>query len=147
MAGGRQGWRVPTLGTGPARQGFQSTAVAYSPVTWWFVTWRARVLDESTGNVDTHLSAVADVMEQLDQVGGRPGIHPVAPSNVIFEFWFEAATTREAAGGARVALRQGFKAAGVGDPTPHPRSGGVAVMLMLEELPTLYQDDPRQRSH
>jgi hypothetical protein len=116
--------------------------VPLSTVGWWFVTWRARVLDESTGNVDTRLAVVADTLEQFDQIGGRPAVQALGPMSVVFEFWFEAAGAREAAGGARTALRQAFKVAGVGDPTPPPRSGGVVdVMLMLEELPTLLRDE------
>jgi hypothetical protein len=117
------------------------TAVPVSPLSWWYVAWRARVLDESTGNVENRLSSVADAMAQVAEVGRRPLVHLLSPSSVSIEFWFEAASAREAAGAARVALRQAFKAAGVGDPTPHRGSGVADVMLMLEELPTLQQDE------
>ena len=104
------------------------------------MTWRARVLDESTGNVGARLAAVAEAMDQLDQIGGRPSVHHLAPSSVSFEFWYEAATAKAVFGGARAALRQAFKAAGVGDPTPQSARHPVDVMLMLEELPALQQD-------
>lgn len=136
-ASGQQRWQAPT---GLAAQGYAARAVALSPVGWWLVSWRARVMDESTGNIEARLAAIADAMGQLDVIGGLPGVHPVGPSSVRFEFWFEAAGTREAAGGARVALRQACKAAGVGDPIP-PSGGRVDVMLMFEELPTLHRDD------
>lgn len=139
---GGPGWRGTRTGGGQrVRQGFGSTAEAFSPVSWWFVTWRARVLDESTGNLDARLAAVADALEQLDEAGGRPAIRLLAPGSVSVEFWFEAASAREAFGGARVALRRACRAAGVGDPTPLA-PGTVDVMLMLEELPSLHQDDP-----
>lgn len=139
---GGQGWRTPTgAGASPVQQAFGSTAVAFSPVSWWFVTWRARVLDESTGNVETRLSVVADILGALDQIGGLPGVHLLGPSSVTFEFWYQAASAREAFGGARAALRQAFKAAGIGDPTPLSSRHGVDVMLMLEELPALHKDD------
>jgi hypothetical protein len=130
---GAQHWGAPAGQPGPA--------IAFSLVGWWLVSWRARVLDDSAGNVDARLAAVADALGRLDIVGGLPGVHLVGQSGVVFEFWFEAAGTREAAGGARVALRQACKAAGVGDPTPLP---GVRadVMLMFEELPTLHRDEP-----
>jgi len=141
MTGGQR-WRVPTEAAAThARGGFGSTAVAYSPVSWWYVTWRARVLDESTGNVEARLTAVANALEQLDQVGGLPGIHLLASSSVSFEFWYQAASAREAFGGARAALRHAFKTAGVGDPTPLSSRSVVDLMLMLEELPTLHQDE------
>lgn len=119
--------------------------MAVSPVEWWYVTWRARVLDESTGNVQARLSMVADAMAQLDPVGDRPLVHLLAPSSVSIEFWLEAASAREAAGAARVALRQAFKRAGIGDRTPHGNRG-VDVILMLEELPGLHQQDDSARS-
>jgi hypothetical protein len=115
--------------------------VALSPVSWWFVTWRARVLEESSGSVEDRLSVVTEALDCLDQVGGRPVAHLLAPLGVSFEFWFEAGSPREALGGARGALRQAFRAAGVGDPMPRSATGSVDVMLMLEELPTLRQDD------
>jgi hypothetical protein len=137
-AGGQQHWQTPT---DPAAQGHASTAVAFSPVGWWFVSWRARVHEASTGNVDARLSALADAMGHSDAVGGLAGVHRLTPSGVSFEFWFEARTEREAAGGARIALRQACRAAGVGDPTAPSRSGRVEVMLMFEEVPTLRRDD------
>jgi hypothetical protein len=140
-AGGGQGWRGPAEAAASVRM----TAVPVAPLSWWYVTWRARVLDESTGNVETRLSAVADAMAQLDSVGRRPLVHLLSPSSVSIEFWFEAASAREAAGAARAALRQAFGVAGVGDPTPHRSRGVVDVMLMLEELPTLHQQDESTR--
>lgn len=132
----------PTTAGQQVRQGFGSASVTFSPVSWWFVSWRARVLDESTGNVEARLFAVGDALQHLDAIGGLPGVHLLAPSSVTFEFWYPAARAREAYGGARAALRQAFRAAGVGDPTPHSSQGAVDVMLMLEELPALHQDDP-----
>ena len=79
--------------------------VAFSPVSWWLVTWRARVHDASTGDVDARLSALADAIGHSDAVGGLSAVHRLAASGVSFEFWFEARTEREAAGGARIALR------------------------------------------
>ena len=115
--------------------------MAFPPVSWWYVTWRARVHEASTGNVDARLSALADAMGHNDAVGGLAGVHRLALSGVSFEFWFEARTEREAAGGARIALRQACRAAGIGDPTAPSRSGPVDVMLMFEEVPTLRWDD------
>lgn len=145
MTARRQPWPPPATGTpAPVRQSFGSTAVAVSMVSWWFVTWRARVLDESTGDIEAHLSAIGDALGQLDVIGGVPGVRVLGPSSVVFEFWFEAASTREAAGGARIALRQACKDVGVGDPTPRSGRPGV-VMVIFEELPTLYRDDsPRE---
>jgi hypothetical protein len=108
-------------------------------VSWWFVTWRARVLDDSTGTVESSLPLVATALERLAAVGGVPGVHLVGRSSVVFEFWFEAGSPREASGGARATLRQALRAAGVGDPIPPQAAGGV--LLMLEELPTLQRDD------
>jgi hypothetical protein len=82
---------------------------------------------------------MATALERLAAVGGVPAVNLVGPSSVVFEFWFEAGGTREASGGARAALRQALRAAGVGDPVPPPAAGGV--LLMLEELPTLQRDD------
>jgi hypothetical protein len=123
-----------------AQQGQGPTAVVFSPVGWWFVTWRARVLDESTGNVEARVSAVAEALDRLDAIGGLPGVRFHGPSTAVFEFWYQAASAREAFGGARAALRHACVAAQVGDPTPHTPSGTADVMLMLEELPTLHQD-------
>jgi hypothetical protein len=143
----RQPWPPPaTASPAPVRQGFGSTAVAVSLVSWWYVTWRARVLDVSTGDVEAHLSAIGDALAQLDVIGGVPGVRLIGPSSVIFEFWFEAATTREAAGGARIALRQACKAVGVGDPTPLTGRPG-AVMVMFEELPALHRDDSPRKAN
>lgn len=138
---GGQGWHAPTARTGgQAQPAVELGPVVYPPPSWWFVTWRARVLEESTGRIEARLSAVAEAMGQLDQVGGLPGVHLLASSSVTFEFWYEATTAKEAFGGARAALRQAFKAAGVGDPTPLSSRRPVDVMLMLEELPALQQD-------
>jgi hypothetical protein len=100
-----------------------------------------RVVDESTGNVDAGLSVVLDAMEQLgpsvavqQSVSWRGGRSCSSSGS-------RPEGTREATGGARVALRQGFRAAGVGDPTPASGGGEVDVMLMLEELPTLLRDE------
>jgi hypothetical protein len=115
--------------------------VAFSPLSWWFVVWRARVHEASTGNVEARLSVIAEAMEHSDAIGGVPGLHPTGPASVSFEFWFEARTEREAAGGARIALRHACRAAGVGDPTLPAGSSRVEVMLMFEEFPTLRRDD------
>lgn len=137
-------WASPAPAASPSAgaETARLAAVPYSPVTWWLVNWRGRVLEESTGNVDARLRMVLDAMEQLAPVGGRPAVRPVGAKQVAFEFWFEASGTREAAGGARIALRQGFRAAGVGDPTPATGTGPADVMVMLEELPTLLRDEP-----
>lgn len=95
----------------------------------------------STGNVGARLSAVADAMAGLDGLPGRPGVHTVGPANVMFEFWFEAGTEREAAGGARSALRQACRTAGVGDPAPSRNGGAVDLMLVFEEVPDLRRDN------
>jgi hypothetical protein len=137
---GQQRWAAPAAALPPVNQG--PASVAFPPVSWWFVTWRARVHEASTGNVDARISALADAMEHSDTVGGLAGVHRLAPSGVSFEFWFEARTEREAAGGARIALRHACRTAGVGDPTPPSRSGRVDVILMFEEVPTLRRDDP-----
>lgn len=86
---------------------------------------------------------VADALAQLDPVGGQPAARLLAPSAVRLEFWYEAASPREAYGGARAALRQAFRAAGVGDPAPPSGRRPVEVMVMLEELPTLEQEGSR----
>jgi hypothetical protein len=109
-------------------------------VGWWFVGWRARVLEASTADVEARLAALAQAMEALDVIGGLPAARLVEPSSVLFEFWFEAASAREAAGGARVALRQACRAVGVGDPAPPPGRRAADLMLMFEELPTLHRD-------
>jgi hypothetical protein len=115
--------------------------VSFPLLSWWLVLWRARVHEASTGDVDARLSALADAIGHSDAVGGLAGVHRLAASGVSFEFWFEARTEREAAGGARIALRQACRTAGVGDPTPPSRGGPVEVMLMFEEVPTLRRDD------
>ena len=115
--------------------------MVFSPLSWWFVVWRARVHEASTGNAEAGLSAIAEAMEHSDAIGGVPGLHRAGPASLSFEFWFEARTEREAAGGARIALRQACRAAGVGDPTLPGGSGRVEVMLMFEEVPTLRRDD------
>jgi hypothetical protein len=125
-----------TPGTGRTRL----VPVDVSAVSWWYVSWRGRVLEESTGDAEVRLSMVLDAMEQLGPVGRRPTMRVLGVRQVVFEFWFEAMGTREAAGGARVALRQGFRAARVGDPTPPTGAGPVDVMVMLEELPMLLRD-------
>lgn len=144
MAGGRQRRHMPPSAAEAAeaqvRQSFESTAVRLSPLSWWFVTWRARVIDDSTANIDAHLDPIADAMERLDGIGGQPWVRRGSSSRVTFEFWFEAANAREAAGGARIALRHACRAAGVGDPNPQTNRP-AAVRLMFEELPTLHRDD------
>lgn len=138
---GAQGWRVPDERSGrEAQQASDPGAAAFPRLSWWYVTWRARVLEESSGNIGARLAAVAEGLDRLDQIGGRPGVHQLAPLSVVFEFWYGAASAREAFGGARAALRQAFRAAGVGDPAPLSSRQAVDVMLMLEELPTLRQD-------
>lgn len=139
-SGGR--WQDPEVEVGyRAGQGFRSAPGTFPPVTWWFVTWRARVLDESTGNVEARLTAVASALDQIAEAGGRPSVRLLAPGSVSIEFWFQAVSAREAFGGARAAIRRACRAAGVGDPTPLT-TGAVDLMLMLEELPSLQQDDP-----
>jgi hypothetical protein len=137
-------WASPAAAAsqGAGVEAARVVAVPYSPVSWWLVNWRGRVLEESTGNVDRRLRVVLDTMEQLGPVGGRPAVRPGGAGQVVLEFWFEASGTREATGGARVALRQGFRAAGVGDPTPATGAGPADVMVMLEELPSLLRDEP-----
>jgi hypothetical protein len=126
----------------PANQAPVNQApVAFPPVSWWLVTWRARVHEASTGDVDARLSTLADAIGHSEAVGGLAGVHRLAASGVSFEFWFEARTEREAAGGARIALRHACRAAGVGDPTAPSRTGPVDVMLMFEEVPALRRDD------
>jgi hypothetical protein len=139
---GRRSWqgtdiasdRVARLGGVPAR-------CTFPQVSWWFVTWRARVLDESTGNVEARLAVLASALDQLAEASGRPAARLLAPGNVSIEFWFQAASPREAFGGARATIRRACQAAGVGDPAPLS-PGTVDLMLMLEELPSLQQDDP-----
>lgn len=133
-----QAWASSAVVAGPGAESARLARVAYSPVGWWFVSWRGRVLGESTGDVDSRLSAALDAMERMGPVGGRPAVRVHGASQVVFEFWFEAGGTREAAGGARVALRQGLRTAGIGDPIG---SGPVDVMVMLEEIPTLLRDE------
>lgn len=135
---GAQSWQAHTDSAAPHPE--QATGVSVPVLGWWFVGWRARVLDESTGEVEARLTALAEAMERLHVIGGQPAVRLIGPASVLFEFWFEAASAREAAGGARVALRQACKAVGVGDPTPHPSSSAVDLMLMFEELPTLHRD-------
>jgi hypothetical protein len=137
VAGGPS-WQAPVAEATSARQA--SAAPTFSAVSWWFVAWRARVHERSTGNIEARLSAIADALAQLDTIAGQPGMHPVGQAGVSFDFWFEARTEREAAGGARVALRQACRAAGVGDPTPPSSREAVDVMLMFEEVPTLRRD-------
>lgn len=124
-----------------ARHGFRPAPGTFPPVSWWFVTWRARVLEESTGNVQARLAAVASALDQIAEAGGRPAVRLLAPGSVSIEFWFQAVSAREAFGGARAAIRRACRSAGVGDPTPLT-TGVVDLMLMLEELPSLQQDDP-----
>ena len=139
-SGGR--WQGPDVEVDHrARQFVRSAPGTFPPVSWWFVTWRARVLDESTGNVEARLAAVASALDRIAEAGGRPSVHLLAPGSVSIEFWFRAVSAREAFGGARAAIRQACRAAGVGDPTPLTASA-VDLMLMLEELPSLQQDDP-----
>lgn len=141
MADRQQQWQAPAQPAGtPVGPG--TTPGGFSPVSWWYVTWRARVHEASTGKVEDRLSAIAEALAHSDVTGGRPGVRHVGPASVTFGFWFEAASAREAAGGARVALRQACRTAGVGDPTPKSSHHGVDVMLMFEELPTLQQDGP-----
>lgn len=128
------------LARSPAAPSLERAGVVVPAVAWWFVTWRARVLDESTTAADSSLTLIATALERLAGVGGTPSVHLLGPATVIFEFWFEACTAREASGGARAALRQALHAAGVGDPIPPPNAGGV--LLMLEEFPTLRTEDP-----
>lgn len=126
---GQQRWAAPTA-QAPAIQPPTSQApVAFQPLSWWLVLWRARVHEASTGNVDACLSALADAIGHSDAVGGLAGVHRLGTSGVSFEFRFEARTEREAAGGARLALRQACRTAGVGDPTPPSRHGLVGVMV------------------
>jgi hypothetical protein len=131
-------WASPAVVARSRVETARLAPVSYSPVGWWFVSWRGRVLGESTGDIDARLSAALDAMERLEAVGGRPVVRVHGAAQVGFEFWFEAGGTREAAGGARVALRQGFRAAGIGDPIG---AGSVDVMVILEELPTLLRDE------
>jgi hypothetical protein len=137
-----QAWASPKSSQGTRAENPQPNAAVYPPVSWWFVSWRARVLDESTGDLTARLPAVADAMERLGPVGNRPAIRALGARHLVFEFWFEAANQREAAGGARSALRHGFRSAGVGDPASQPGTDAVDVALMLEELPTLVRNEP-----
>jgi hypothetical protein len=138
---GAQVWASPKSTEGTRAENAPPGVAAYPPVSWWFVSWRARELDESTGDITARLSAVADAMEQLRTVGNRPAIRALGGRHLVFEFWFEAASSREAAGGARSAMRHGFRSAGVGDPTSPPGTDASDVALILEELPTLVRNE------
>jgi hypothetical protein len=141
-SGGR--WQDPDVEVGyRARQDGRAAADMFPPASWWFVTWRARVLDESTGDVQARLAEVASALDQAAETGGRPAVRLLAPASVSIEFWFRAVSAREAFGGARAAIRRACRAAGVGDPAPLT-TGDVDLMLMLEELPGLQQDDPNR---
>lgn len=131
---GAQAWATPKA------ENPQLQAAVYPPVSWWFVSWRARVLDESTGDITARLPAVADAIEQLEPVGNRPAIRALGARHLLFEFWIEAANDREAAGGARSALRHGLRSAGVGDPALSRGAGAVDVALILEEVPSLVRN-------
>lgn len=79
-AGGHQRWEAPT---GPAAQGYTSTAVAFSPVGWWFVSWRAR--DTGLVSCRTHL---------LDPRAVRTTVQLREPQDVA-DVLFDAAVVRE----------------------------------------------------
>jgi hypothetical protein len=146
MTMGQQRWAAPTthapVAQPPANQPpINLGPVTFPPLSWWLVAWRGRIHEASTGDLDGRLAALADAIDHNDSVGGLAGVHRLAPSSVSFEFWFEARTEREAASGARIALRHACRTAGVGDPTPPSQGGPVDVMLMFEEVPTLRRDD------
>lgn len=104
---------------------------------WFFVEWRARVLDGANANADASLDTVTAALSTLAQVGGTPAVRALSDETVVFEFWFEATGRGAANRGARLALKEAFGRVGVGDPTGQPGSAAPRLRLILEELPIL----------
>lgn len=104
---------------------------------WFFVEWRARVLDGANANADASLDAVTTALSTLSQVGGTPAVRALSDETVVFEFWFNATGLGAANRGARLALKQAFGRTGVGDPAGQPGRAAPRLRLILEELPVL----------
>jgi hypothetical protein len=131
-------WRLPRANVEAQQMSALASndASRYS-VSWYFVEWRGRVLEASWGNVEGRLSEVATALHSLDQVGGTPAVRVLGDDRVSFELWFAADGNKAAIRGARLALKHAFTVAAVGDPAAQPGLGGVDVMVMLEEWPTI----------
>ena len=135
-------WHVPTSGAEPhVGAGYTQAEDTSNTMSWFFVTWRGRVLDSSSGNVEARLTAIAEALHDIGQVGGTPAVRLLNADGVSFELWFAAAGNKGAIRGARLALKRAFAMAAVGDPNAEPGRQGVDVMVMLEEWPMLQKGE------
>lgn len=71
-------WAGPENGGHQLHGSFGTAAGTFPPASWWYVTWRARVLDESTGDVPGRLAEVANALDHLGETGGKPTARLIA---------------------------------------------------------------------